>query len=489
LRLSSVDLQPIALMDPSRVSIELTQLGIGMIRLKAQPSASPLYTTDLPAGNDWLGAAGTPWPVKIHVSGPEAAVFSGLSRQDAASVSTITASERGAFEGLPGASSWRLRMSMTENQVVPGTLADVLISFVASGYYDAELNEAAAVAASAPRQLATTSFISARNSLPDAYYSLVNSGTLDWDVSDRMLTPTGTPHEMRNLAVTLALVPDGPELGRCYCHYPVRIQVASGSVNVLTALPQLTFTPNGLTLNCTFAGPNNTAASWDFGDGTPLAQGASVHHPYARAGRYEVLTRLVQDHTLVEYRSAIVVSASHPVVAPLAVTPVFSASQAAADGTVTLTVSMPPGVPDVSIDCSVGAVRGRADTGPATLKLVPGIYTLDFLATRKLSARFYSKQRYLPDDPVALNRGRIATNRTFDLKTGAETTTSLNPFGTRLFKNGNAVATLSPVDRWTLELPLSDNPWFATASSSDVASFDGGELADAILSLEFMGPQ
>jgi hypothetical protein len=489
LRLSSVDVQPIALMDPSRISIELTQLGIGMIRLKAQPSASPLYTTDLPAGNDWLGAAGTAWPVKIHVSGPETAVFSGLSRQDAASLSTITANERGAFEGLPGASSWRLRMSTKENQLVPGTLADVLITFVVSGYYDAELNKAATTAAAAPRPLATTSYISARNSLPDSYYSLVNSGTLDWDISDGMLTPTGTPNEMRNLAVTLALVPNGPELGRCYSHYPVRIQIASGSVKVLTALPQFSFTATGLTLKCAFAGPNSTAASWDFGDGSPLAQGASVQHAYAGPGRYEVLARLVQDHTLVEYRNAVVVSMAHTAVVPLAVTPVFAASPAAADGTVTLTVSTPPGVADVSLDCSIGTVRSRADTGPATLKLTPGTYTLDFLATRKLSARFYSRQRYLPDDPVALYRGRIATNRTFDVKTGAETTTTLNAFGTRLFKNGAATATLSPVDRWTLELPLSENPWFATVSSSDVATFDGGELADAILSLEFMGPQ
>jgi hypothetical protein len=55
---------------------------------------------------------------------------------------------------------------------------------------------------------------------------------------------------MRNLAVTLALVPDGLELARRYCHYPLRIQVASGSVNVLTALPQFTFAAAGLTLTC-----------------------------------------------------------------------------------------------------------------------------------------------------------------------------------------------------------------------------------------------
>lgn len=118
---------------------------------------------------------------------------------------------------------------------------------------------------------------------------------------------------------------------------------------------------------------------------------------------------------------------------------------------------------------------------------MPGSYVLEFLATRKLSARLYGQQRYLPSDPVDLYRGRIATNRTFDLTNGADTTPSPNAFSTQLF--GNKSITFSPVDRWTLELPIAENPWFASVSPSDVAEFDGGELADAVLSLEFSGTQ
>ena len=244
--------------------------------------------------------------------------------------------------------------------MVPGTLTDVVITFVLSGYYDAELNDAVTAAAASARVLATTSYISARNTLPDAYYSLAHYGQLDWDISDRMLTLNGTPNELRNLGIMLPLVPDGPEIGRCYCHYPIQIQVASGTVNVLTVLPQFTTTPNGLTLNCAFTGPAGTQVNWDFGDGTPLAQGSSAAHTYARPGRYEVMTRLVLGSTLVEYRSAVVVSANHSAAAPLAVTPTFSASAAASDGTVTLTVSTSGGAQDVSLDCSAGTVRARS---------------------------------------------------------------------------------------------------------------------------------
>jgi hypothetical protein len=486
LRISSVDVQPVALMDPTRVSMELTQTGAGMVRLKAQPGVSALNSSDLAAEDDWLGAENGDWPVKIHVSSAETAVFTGLSRQEATSLSLITASERGAFEGLPGASSWSIDMSMKENEVIPDTLSDVVFTFVLSGYHDPELKDAVTVAASSSRTLATTSFISARQVLPDAYYSLVHYGRLDWDISDRMLSVADTPNELRNLALMFPLLPGGPEHGRCYCHYPIQIQVASGTVEVLTALPQFTLTLNSLTVEGTFTGPASTEVTWDFGDGTALTSGPSVQHTFARPGRYEIVTRLVKEQHLFEYRSAAVVSANNAVVSPLIVAPVLSASAVGADGTVAVTITTPD-LAEVSLDCSAGAVRGRANSGSLTLNLAPGSYVLDFVATRKLSARFYSKQRYLPTETVELYRGRISTNRTFDLASGAENTTSPNAFSTLLFESGNAV--ISPVDRWTLELPLADNPWFTSVSSSDIAEFDGGELADAILSLEFLSRQ
>ena len=78
-------------------------------------------------------------------------------------------------------------MSMKENQVVPGTLADVIITFSLAGYHDSQLKELVTNAASSGRFLATTSFVSARQSLPDAFYSLAHNGNLNWDVSEDML--------------------------------------------------------------------------------------------------------------------------------------------------------------------------------------------------------------------------------------------------------------------------------------------------------------
>jgi Tc toxin complex TcA C-terminal TcB-binding domain/PKD domain len=485
LRISSVDVQSVALMDPTRASVELTHLGIGMVRLKSQPGNSPLDSGDISANDDWLPNAGADWPIKIHVSGPETAAFSGLSRQEAATLSAISANERAAFEGLPGASSWSIDMSMKENQVVPGTLADVIITFSLAGYHDSELKNLVKDAASSGRSLATTSFISARRALPDAFYSLAHNGKLNWDVSEDMLVLGGAPGALHNLAVMLPLTQDGLELGRCYCRYPIRIQISSGAVTVFTVVPELTVTQNGLTLSCAFAGTADV--TWDFGDNSALVQGATAQHSYSRPGRYTLLVRLSKNGTLVEYRGAIVVSVNNAVVTPLIVAPVLSAGTVLPNGTVPLTVALPAGVTDVSLACSAGRERGSADSGAAVLNLKPGSYELDFLATRKLSAHFYGKQRYVPTETVDLYRDRIATNRTFDPVTGAETTTSANAFSTQLFGNGNVV--LSPGDRWTLELPLAENPWFMSVSPTDIAEFDGGELADAILSLEFLSTQ
>jgi hypothetical protein len=478
LRISSVDLQPVALMDPTRVSVELTHLGTGSVRLKGQPGNSPLNSTDLDADGDWIPNVGSEWPVKIHVSGPETALFSGLSRQEAASLSGITASERGAFEGLPGASSWQIDMSMAENQVVPGTLADVIVTFTLSGYYDRQFQSV--VGGAEPRNLARTSFVSARRTLPDAYYSLVHDGVLNWDISERMLSLTGTPNELRNLAVLLPLAANGPELGRCYCRYPVQVVVtAAGTASAANAMPSVTLTPAGLTLACTFTGVAGTQVSWDFGDGTPLVAGLTAQHSYARPGQYEVLIRLAREGRLVEYRAAVVVSAVHPPVAPLVVVPEVIGG-APANGTIPVTIT--PLAGEVSIDCAAAGQRKSATSGSVTLNLPPGLHTIDFLATRKLSGRFYSRQCYQPVVPVALSRGRVATNRTFDPDTGADNTAAPNALATRLFGNGSVV---SPVDRWTLELPRDENPWFVTVSPSDVAEFDGSELSDAVLSLEF----
>jgi hypothetical protein len=481
LRITGVELLPVALMDPTRVSVELTHLGAGQVRLKAQPGPSPLNLPDIPADQDWLDASAGAFPIKVRVTGPESAVFAGLSRQESASISLIAANQRGAFEGLAAGSSWRLDMSMRENQVVPGSLADMLITFTLSGYHDPDLRAATDAAIDNARPAGITRALSVRSLLPDSYYSLVQYGRADWPVNARMLTIAGAPEALRNVAVLLPLALDGPELGRCYCRYDLEILVASSSVEVLSLPPAMTIETDRLNVRCALGGDPAVTASWDFGDDTPMVSGTTVQHAYARPGRYELRALLTKGQRLSEYRAAIVVSEVHQVTPPLIVAPTLSAGSVDAVGMVPISASVASS--DVSIECAIGRARVWAGSAPVALNAPPGRHVLSFLAVRTLNARFYSRQRYLPAAALRLDRGRIATNRRFSQ--GVEVASTPNTFTTHVFAQPPGV--LSPNDRWTLEIPIDENPWFRSIAASDIAEFDAGELSDAILTLEFEG--
>jgi hypothetical protein len=482
LRIATVDVQPIALMDPARLAVRLTQCGTGSVRLKAQPGGSPLNSSDVPAASDWLGADASSWPVKIHVSPPETAVFTGVPREQMSVPASISANERAAFEGLPGASTWTIDLSARENELVPGTLSDVVVTFTMGGFYDSSLRGTVDRAAATLAEPGTTVLVSARQMLPDAFYALMQSGTLQWDVPARLLSLTGTPGELRNLALMLPLVPSGVEIGRTYCRYPIQIAVQPGAVTVLTALPAFTVAVSGLAIDGQFTGDPATQVTWDFGDEAPLATGAAVHHAYARPGRYEMSVRLVASNRLTEYRVALVVSLSQNVAGPLIVSPTISAGAANADGTVPVTIALPGSPADISLECAANGARTVSDGATVTLDLAAGAQRIDLLAIRELRARFYSRQRYTPADVVAVRRRRVSTNRTFDAG-GEETTQSPNAFAGQVF--GPPGTIISPVDRWTLELPAADNPWLATVNASDILEFDGTEVDDALLSVEF----
>ena len=50
-------------------------------------------------------------------------------------------------------------------------------------------------------------------------------------------------------------------------------------------------------------------------------------------------------------------------------------------------------------------------------------------------------------------------------------------------------ATLSPIDRWSLELPLQDNPSLRSVTPADTLQYDLTEVGDAFLALEYRRPE
>jgi len=508
LRIGAVDVLPVALMDSTRFSMELTYLGTSQVRLKAQPdtppgvsSPSPLNTNDLPVpSGGWLAELQETWPVKLRVTGPETVVFSGLTRQDANAVFAFaTTSQRHAFEALGAAAAWQVDFTARDNQVVPGTLADLLITLTLSGYHDPELRSAIDHAPRTPT--AATRWLSGRTTFPDALYEFNRSGRMEWNVTRDLLTLTDTLGAVRNVAVLLLPTPGRANyFGNVMNHYEVQVRITStGNLEVLSEIPQVTFTLGGaanpllltaqvsLTAQATL--PPGAVVSWDFGDGSARESGDSQQHSYAKPGRYAVTLRVVRNGRLSEFQADVVVSRSHagrlspPVTAFPTLARETGTGIPAGHTRVVGTVNAPAADPVIA-NWRVGE-QGGLKGDRATFDLTPGDYTLFFTAVRTLKARVYCTQRHLTEPVFDFNGLSLASNRRFDLN-GTETTgvganPPANPVATHLFGGG----ALSPVDEWTVELPLADNPCLRGVSGTDVEQYGLAEIQDVVLALEY----
>jgi hypothetical protein len=497
LRIDSVDVQPIALMDTTRTSIELTHLGTGMVRLKAQPGASPLNRSDLAPGTDWLRSAGAEWPVKVHVSDSETTFFGGLARQDV-SPGTISFNERGTFEGLPAASSWRLGMSMSENQVVPGSLADVLVTFDLSGYHDPDLR--AAIDSANTQTTALTTFLSAQETFPDAFYGFSRSGRMQWKVRRSLLGRNGDLGRLRNIGMSLRPAPADVHFSRLMARWRVSFRVndtagAPSGITVFNAMPEISVTQTApLTVAVKAAMNGSTELAWDFGDGSPILRSvpsgtppkiapAEGTHTYAKPGRYILKLRCVQNDSLAEFRVAVAVSRNLKLGDPLIISPrlafdpVAKAITLGTGGAVALAGRLMWRVGDLV-----------AEGNTASFKLKPGNYVVEFAAVRRLNCRVYSSQRFFNSAAVLLLRGlSIATNRTFDLNgietngTGTPPLPPRNVLAKRLFDNG----AISPEDDWTFELIPEEILGVPAGTAIAAEELDLSDLQDVALSMEY----
>lgn len=151
------------------------------------------------------------------------------------------------------------------------------------------------------------------------------------------------------------------------------------------------------------------------------------------------------------------VSEQHAVVPPVVARPQLSATVEPGGIRVVPSLSVPSGE-SLGVSWRLNRQSPDAGTTPASFLVQPGRHQLQFTASRPLLARFFSQQRFDPDTQVQLDRLHVASNRTFDEGSGAETTVGLNTFGQHIFGGD----TLSPVDRWEMELPsMTTRAWSA----------------------------
>jgi hypothetical protein len=479
-RISSVEVLPLALMDSSRFSIELAHLGMGEVRLGNHSGAAPAEETLAP---DWLQGLEDTWQVRLRSTAPETAIYSGLVRSElGGTASFFAANQRGAFEGLAACGGWRIDMSMRENRVVPDSLADVQLVFTLAGYFDATLRDA--VEHAPQRPLADTIWLSAHQTFPDAFYEFNRSGRMEWDVTTDMLALQGAVGALENLALMFVPSLRGVELGRQMCSYPIELAVdGAGNVTMLRTPPGIAFSTTGLALDATLATPAGATVTFDFGDGSGLQDASALPHTYARPGRYEVLVRIAVNERLTEYRADVVVSRDHAVLPPCVALPVLQTAVSGGKAVVTPSLQMPSGEALAAI-WQMDHVQADDTPGPVRFTLDPGRYVLRLRALRPLTARFHSRQRHLPAVALPVEGLHLATNREFDENTGNELPTTPSPFAAHVFGAG----VVSPVDRWTLELNVEDNPQLLSVTTQDLKQLELGEMSDVFLALEYRAP-
>jgi hypothetical protein len=506
-RVGMVDVLPVALMDSTRFSLDLTHLGSGQMRIKGQPdvpigvqSESVFNVSDLPAANyDWTKTPEEFWPVKILVNGPETAVFSGLSRQDAASAFPVASSgQRNAFEGRGLAGGWQIDMSARENHVVPESLADMLITFTASGYHDSGLRSA--IDAARPQTTALTSYLSARRTFPDAFYDFSRTGRMVWRVPREMLALNGDLGRLRNIGMSIR--PSAPEthFSRLMTRLRMNLRVeGSGEtatgVTLLAMVPEISVTQTApMTVAVRVAMNTATELSWDFGDGTPglrtvrdgtqpIAPAEGVH-TYAKPGRYVMKLRCVRNDSMSEFSISIVVSRNQKLGDPL----IVYVPSVTFDAT-SKTISIRTGGAVQQAGRMIWRIGDASAEGSSpTFALKPGLYTLDFAAVRKLNFRAYSSQRYVKGlPPLPLQGLSATTNRTFDANgnetngTGTPALPVRNELAKRLFDKG----AISPEDDWTFELLPEEILGLPAGAAVNGEALDLSDVEDVVLSMEY----
>jgi hypothetical protein len=513
LRIGAVDVLPIALLDSTRFSLELTHLGTSQVRLKAQPdtpsgipSPSPLNTNELPVPTGgWLAKLQETWPIKLRVTGPETDVFSGLTRQEANAVFAFaTTGQRHAFEALGAAAAWQVDFTARENQVVPNSFADLLITFTVSGYHDSELR--AAIDAVKPQTTALTSFLSAQQIFPDAFYDFNRTGRMVWKVPREMLVLNGDLGRLRNIGFSLRPGAPNVHFSRLMTRLRVSFRinesggVASG-VTVFTAIPEISVTQTApLTVSVRATLNTATELAWDFGDGTPILRAvrggtppritpAEGTHVYAKLGRYMIKLRCVQNDSLSEFRISVVVSRDQKLGDPLIVhlpQSTFDTTAQTLITTGTLTITTGGTVQEAGRMLSrVGDVSAEGNSATFTLK--PGHYTLDFAALRRLYFTAYGAQRFVNDlAPLPLQGLSATTNRTFDqngneIRRGTTPLPIRNELAKRLFDKGE----ISPEDDWTFELIPEEILGLPAGTAIGAEALDLSEIQDVVLSMEY----
>jgi hypothetical protein len=165
--------------------------------------------------------------------------------------------------------------------VVPGSLADVLVTFNIAGFFDA--NVRTEPVASGPDVV--TSYISAREVFPDNFFDFSRTGKMVWPLTADLLTLTGTPGKVRNVGVLVSPARSRKQYRRYASTGLVEFTVGDDGTPIIdpdTLPPSFRFqypdSAKPLRIRTELTAATNVTATWDPGDGTAILAGTTFEH-------------------------------------------------------------------------------------------------------------------------------------------------------------------------------------------------------------------
>lgn len=484
LRVGSLTVQPVALMDPLRQSIAVTHMGIGQVRRRAGSVRAQESTV-----GGWLPTAADRWPVAVQITPPQTQMYTGLSPADAdLAAPTTTKAQRNPFEGVAAASAWHLELSAERNGIIDGSLADVLLTFVVTAGHDAALAGEIDGAYQPPD--VRTQYLSAAENFADSYYDFQRSGDLTCTITRDLLGPRTRTARLCNVGFTVVPDRNGSTFTALTSQVSARFQVHDDATTTwLDPVPDLRLAVDGVGLHAELHGA--ASVHWDFGDHT-TADGMAVDHDYTRQGAYQLsVTATYPAGSIAVWTADVVADPTAPPVVLSTPAPTLAARR------------VPPGKgphdPTDPVDENASVVTAslanaaastvaawRLDGAPAirgataAWKLNPGFYQLDVSATRTLTATVACNQRHARASALPAQNGVLCTNRTFDSLGSEQAPANRNPLAQQLFDGGE----LTAADTWHFALPLADNPFLRSLDSAGRPCWAWPSIRDVVLVLE-----
>ena len=502
-----------AIVNPTRFNVELTYLGSGLLRTQSsavhEDGTGEDYENNFELyGNDgtssWISNAETSFPVKTLFSPTETSIYSGLTiAEEGAHFQSFSAQQKSAFEDCPAAAGWRVDMGMSENEMVPNSLADMVLTFYITGYHSQELKTEIDNAIQNEEVLVTNVF-SAQSDFPDELFSFQRSGSIAFNITPEMLSINKKIGQLKELSLRLIPAKIDSIFTRFSSISTSKYLYRNNKIEALHELPQLYLEGDKMLLRVTLSNIKKKEIVV-FAQENPsliLTRGSIANDfhvfdeiEFKKQGKQIVIVRDTTNGQLNDYPIEVFVSKSEKMILP---TTTFTQAELSSNDVLKLTSSqlqkssrglIPTAFNEENVQSLIINSNGEIlaitnDLSSFKLNMKyheNSVFSIISLYSKKIKGSFKCNQDITPFKEV-FEKNVLRTNVKKHMQSN-ETATS---FSKHLFGNNLKSKVKSPIDHWELMIDPKDNPFIECYDCNGMKKMDGSFIRDAILTMEYV---